>query len=179
MSDSLRDRRLIFLVGGRGSGKSTVGQLLAAHLRWQFVDADVMMEAQAGRTIAAIFASEGEAGFRNREAALLNDLAKRFDSVIATGGGVVLRPDNRIRLRESGICIWLAADPQVLWERIEADPITAARRPALTKLPGLAEVERLLREREPLYREVAHLTVDGSQSPDGAVSSILSAWRSL
>src|SRR5947209_12500962 len=82
---------LIFLIGYRGSGKSTVGPRLAAALGWDFVDADDLIEARAGRSIAAIFASEGETGFRDRESAMLRELAGRGRHVIATGGGIVGR----------------------------------------------------------------------------------------
>lgn len=174
----MTDRRRILLIGPRGSGKTTVGRRLAARLAWSFVDADELLEAREGRSVAAIFAADGEAGFRDRESVLLSELAQKPDHVIATGGGIVLRPENRRTLRVAGFCIWLTADPTTLWARIQADPATAARRPALTPLLGRAEVERLLTEREPLYREVAHLVVDGCQSPDAVVSAILSSWRS-
>lgn len=170
-----RQRRLVFLVGARGSGKTTVGRLFAERRGWQFVDADDMLEAVAGTTIAQIFATAGEMEFRLHEAALLDRLAKRTDCVVATGGGVVLAASNRRTLRAKGYCVWLSADAATLWARIVADPATAARRPALTNLAGPEEVARLLHEREPLYREVAHLIVDAAQSPDDAVSAILSA----
>jgi shikimate kinase len=167
----------IFLIGSRGSGKTTVGRQLAARLGWAFVDADAELEIRAGRSIADIFATEGEPGFRARESEVLGDLAARERHVVACGGGVVLRDEHRRLLRTTGHCVWLTGDPATLADRLAADPTTAARRPALTALAGRAEVERLLREREPLYREVAHWTVatDG-QSPDDVVSSILSAW---
>jgi shikimate kinase len=167
----------IYLVGYRGSGKTTVGRLLADALGWSFVDADDVIEARAGQSIAAIFSAEGEAGFREREAANLRDLSSRDRYVIATGGGVVLRADNRQLLRATGHCVWLTGEPATLSRRLEGDPTTRARRPALTALPGPAEVERLLREREPFYREVAHSVVaTETQSPEAVVSAILSAW---
>jgi shikimate kinase len=167
----------VYLVGPRGSGKSTVGRVLAGRLGWMFIDADDALEKSAGRTIAELFDAEGEAGFRVREADLLGVLAKRERHVIACGGGVVLRPSNRQLLRATGLCIWLTGDSKILCERLSCDPTTATRRPALTELPALAEIERLLREREPLYREVAHLTIatDG-RSPADVVSAILNAW---
>src|SRR5262249_41226273 len=144
----------IYLVGYRGSGKSTVGPLLAGRLGWRFLDADALLEQRAGRTVADVFAAEGGAGFRQREAALLAELAGRERHVIANGGGVVLRAANRRLLRESGYCVWLTGDPATLYQRSQTDPASRGRRPALTGLPGPAEVERLMREREPLYREV-------------------------
>jgi shikimate kinase len=170
-------RERVYLIGPRGSGKTTVGRLLANRLGWEFVDADQQLEARAGQSIAEIFASEGEVGFRSREAELLGELTGRENHVIACGGGVVLRPENRARLRTGGFCIYLTGDSPTLFGRIACDPATADRRPALTGLPGALEIEQILREREPLYREVAHLSVatDG-RSPADVVSDILSAW---
>jgi shikimate kinase len=168
---------LIFLIGFRGSGKSTVGRLLADRLGWTFLDADVELERRAGRTIAELFAAEGEAGFRDRESALLGELAGLREHVIATGGGVVLSPANRQRLRDSGHCIWLTGDPTTLFQRLQGDASTRDRRPALTALPGPDEVEQLLQAREPLYREVAHLIASTEeQSPEAIVSTILTRW---
>jgi shikimate kinase len=173
------DPNRIFLVGYRGSGKSTVGWRLAAALDWEFADADLILEERAGRSVAAIFAEDGEAGFREREAANLRELAAWPRHVIATGGGAVLRPDNRELLRTSGWVVWLSGDPTTLWQRIERDPATQVRRPPLTEQSGPAEVEALVRAREPHYREVAHCEVaTAGKSPDEIVSAILSAWTS-
>jgi shikimate kinase len=165
----------LFLIGPRGSGKTTVGQLLAGRLRWEFVDADDVIETAAGRSVADVFAAEGEAGFRQRESEALQQLIGLDRHVIACGGGVVLRPENRQLLRQSGHCAWLTGDPATLCRRLEGDPTTAARRPALTALPPTEEMARILAEREPLYGEVAHFAVatDG-RSPDEVVSAILS-----
>ncbi len=154
----MRERRL-FLIGYRGTGKTTVARLAAVRLGWDWCDADEVIEEQAGKTIRAIFAEEGEAGFRDREAAVLAELCRRDRHVIATGGGVVLRPENRARLREAGRVVWLTADAETLWQRMLADPETAERRPPLT-VGGLAEVEELLRRREPWYRACADEVVD-------------------
>src|SRR2546430_46989 len=101
---------LIFLIGYRGSGKSTVGRVLAARLGWDFVDADVVLEERYGHTIRDIFAAEGETGFRNKESTVLADLCTRTKTVIATGGGVVLRHENRVRIKKCGFVAWLSAD---------------------------------------------------------------------
>src|SRR5262245_54311263 len=122
----------ILLVGYRGTGKTTVGRLLAAALGWDFFDADDQIEAAAGRTVADSFAAEGEPGFRDREAAALAELCLGANRVIATGGGAVLRPANRELLRRAGFVAWLTAPPAVVWERLQTDPTTAARRPNLT-----------------------------------------------
>ena len=165
----------LFLIGYRGTGKTTVGRLLAERLGWEFVDADVLLEARAGRSIRQIFADEGEAEFRAREAEVLTELCRRQRHVIATGGGVVLRPENRSSLAAAGFVVWLAADTATLWRRLQDDTTTAERRPTLT-VGGLVEIEELLRVREPLYAECAHFTVDtAGRSPADIVESIV-AW---
>jgi shikimate kinase len=169
---------LLFLVGYRGSGKTTVGCLVAERLGWDFLDADSVLEGRCGRTIREIFAAEGEAGFRDKEAAVLADLCARTKTVIATGGGIVLREENRQRLNRHGFVAWLTADPATLLARIHADPTTAERRPALVG-GGPAEVEQLLAVREPLYRACADVVVPaGALSPQQAADAILAAWNS-
>jgi shikimate kinase len=148
----------LFLIGYRGTGKTTVAELVARRLRWEYIDADPVLESRHGRSIAQIFADEGEAGFREKESELLAELCAGERRVIATGGGVVLRPDNRARLRDAGLCVWLTADPPTIAARLATDPATWARRPNLT-VGGLAEIEELLKIREPLYGECADWTV--------------------
>src|SRR5262245_52270763 len=136
----------IILIGYRGTGKTTVGRLLAERLGWEFADADDHIEASAGRSIAAIFATEGEgeAAFRDYEAAAIRELCQCERIVIATGGGAVLRPDNRELLRSAGFVAWLTATPETIWERLRGDPTTAARRPNLTPAGGIDEVRALV-----------------------------------
>jgi shikimate kinase len=147
------------LIGYRGSGKSAVGQLLAETLGWTCVDSDLLLEAREGRSIRQIFAEEGEGRFRDLESSLLAEICQREKQVIATGGGVILRLDNRHRLKQYGTVVWLTADPATLWERLQSDAATADRRPDLT-VGGIAEIETLLRIREPLYAECAHIVVE-------------------
>jgi shikimate kinase len=169
----------VFLIGYRGSGKTCVARLLAERLGWQWVDADAVLEERAGRSIREIFATDGEAAFRHLEAELLADLCRRNHHVIATGGGVVLRTENRRLLRELGQVVWLQAPASELWQRIQRDAATAERRPPLT-VGGLAEVESLLRAREPLYAETAHLSVDTTgRAPADIVDAILQAAGGL
>ncbi len=167
----------LYLVGYRGTGKSTVGRLLADALDRPFVDLDERIEADAGRNIAAIFVDEGEAGFRDRETAALR-AAAGMNSIVATGGGVVLREENRRVLKSTGFVVWLQAPAAILWERIRADTLTAARRPNLTS-GGLAEIVELLAVRERFYREVADAVVDaGAASPEAVTDAILNCIRS-
>jgi shikimate kinase len=163
----------LFLVGPRGSGKSTVAALLARRLGWDWVDADALLEARAGCSIRDVFAREGEAGFREREAALLAELCGRPRHVIATGGGVVLRPASRERMRQAGVVVWLSGDVQALWQRIQADASTVGRRPNLT-VGGAEEVAQVVAAREPLYRACAHHVVDTTgRTPDEVAGLVL------
>lgn len=163
---------LIYLIGYRGTGKSTVARLLAERLGWQWIDADAELEGRFGKSIRQIFAEEGEAGFRDKEAHILEALSQRRHCVIATGGGGVLRPENRARLRQ-GRVVWLRAEPEVIWQRLQTDPSSAQRRPNLAQ-GGLAEIEELLKQRNPLYEECAELTFDTSrQTPEQIVEQIV------
>jgi shikimate kinase len=165
----------IFLIGPRGSGKTTVASLLAEKLGWQWADADDVLESRAGRSIREVFAAEGEGGFRDREAEVLAELSQREQHVVATGGGAILRQTNRERL-QSGWVVWLSADPQTLWERLQGDDSTTARRPALS-VGGLEEIVEVLRGRESLYRTCADFTVQtAGRAPVAIADEILAAW---
>jgi shikimate kinase len=171
--------RLVFLVGARGSGKTTVARLLADRLGWEAADADELLERRAGRSVRDVFAAEGEAGFREREAQALAELTDRSALVVATGGGVVVRADNRALLRR-GWVVWLRADPETLWQRVREDAGTARRRPPLTSLSGGEELALVLRDREPLYRACADLVVDtAGRGPAEVADAVLAAWPGL
>lgn len=163
----------VFLIGYRCTGKTTLAELLAAALGWQWTDADQVLESRHGRTITEMFEQGGEQGFRALESVLLEELCSSSGQVIATGGGAILKPDNRARLKASGHVVWLQADPATIWQRLQKDPTTAARRPNLTT-GGIAEIEELLRSREPLYRACAHSSVDtANRSPDEVLRLVL------
>ena len=147
----------IFLVGLMGAGKSTIGRQLARRLNMDFHDSDQTIEARTGVDIPRIFDIEGEAGFRRREQQIIDELTRLDGVVLATGGGVVLDADNRACLRERGLVIYLKADPGQLLERTERD----TQRPLLQQGDDrLGRIRQLLDEREPYYREVAHLIID-------------------
>ncbi len=141
----------LFLVGMMGAGKTTVGRRLARRLERPFVDADRELEARLGVPIPTIFELEGEAGFRRREAAIIDELSLRAPIVLATGGGAVLDPANRARLRERGRVVYLRASVGDLWHRLRRDKV----RPLLRAPDPRARIEELVRLRDPLYREVA------------------------
>jgi shikimate kinase len=152
-------RRGVALVGYRGTGKSTVGRILAERLEWRFADADHEVEARAGRPIARIFAEDGEAGFRDLEEQVLADLTALPNTVIATGGGAILRSVTRDRLRSFGLVVWLTADAGTLAKRLARDPRRLEIRPALTSVGTLDEIADVLAARLPHYREVADLEI--------------------
>ena len=171
--------RFLFLIGFRGSGKSTVGRLVAERLGSDFLDADEVLDRNAGRTIREIFREEGEAGFRDRESAVLAAVCAGSPCVVATGGGAILREANRGLIKSRGFVAWLTAEPNSLWRRMQGDPTSADRRPPLAG-GGLAEVEQMLAIRNPLYRECADVEIPVAMlSPEESANAILAAWNSL
>jgi shikimate kinase len=166
--------RGVVLVGYRATGKSTVGRLLAGRLGLPFHDADPVLEARHGRPIRTIFTELGEPVFRDWEHQVLADLTAGPPCVLATGGGAVLRPENRALLRGHGFVVWLSAPPDVLAARLAASPGGLADRPALTPAGTRAEIAEVLTARMPLYREVADAEVatDG-RTVDDVVAAVL------
>ena len=167
----------VTLLGYRGTGKTTVAAGLARRLGCLWWDADIELERRVGTTIASFLRDHGEPHFRDEESGVLGELLATPEGVLATGGGVILRPGNRERLRERGGCVvWLTAPSPILRRRLAADPTTVSRRPGLTGADPLAEIESILAAREPLYRECADVVIDASvASPDEVVESILRA----
>ena len=146
----------IFLVGPMGAGKSTIGKLLAAQLGLPFADSDKVLEERTGADIPWIFDVEGEEGFRRREHAVLHDLCKGEPQVIATGGGIVLLPENRQLLIANGLVVYLCASLDQLVERTSKN----SNRPLLQVADPRAKLLEILAQREALYREVADLVCD-------------------
>lgn len=165
----------IALIGYRGTGKTTVAQLLAKHLQQDWIDADVELEERAGKTIAEIFQESGEAGFREIESEVVADLCQREKLVIALGGGAILRESNRSCMAKCRAVVWLKASVETISERILGDPTTAERRPNLTNHGGRTEIEEMLVQREPIYRACATLEVDTDNKAPAEIAEEIAA----
>ena len=152
-----------------GAGKTTIGKRLARALKRRFVDCDHEIERRTGARIPLIFEIEGESGFRSREKRVIDDLTQEESIVLATGGGAVLDPENRIALASRGLVVYLSAPIELLVARTRND----ANRPLLQVANRSEKMREIIRQREPLYREIAHLTIDtGAQSMSDIVNTI-------
>jgi len=149
----------IFLVGPMGAGKSTVGRLIAEKLHYQFVDSDHEIEARTGASIPMIFDIEGESGFRDREEQVIDELTQRSEVVLATGGGVVEREENRQHLRSRGFVVYLQSPVESLIQRTKHD----RNRPLLQTENPAKVLTDLMIKREPWYIEMADLVIETQQ----------------
>jgi len=166
-------KRLIVLVGMMGAGKSTIGRRLAARLNLAFVDADTEIETAAGMTIPEIFELHGEPHFRDGEARVIARLLDGGPAVLATGGGSFMREETRRRIAEKAVSVWLKADPDIIMRRVKR----RADRPLLQTPDPAATVDRLLREREPVYQH-ADITIASRDVPhDKIVDECLDALQ--
>ena len=142
-----------------GAGKTTLGRQLARRLDKRFIDADHELEARLGVSIPTIFEIEGEAGFRDREEALIAELTELSGIVLATGGGAVLRPSSRSQLKANGTVLYLHAEPETLWQRLR----NSRHRPMLKTADPRNRLVELYRFRDPLYREVASHIIESDR----------------
>lgn len=156
----------IFLVGPMGAGKTTIGRQLAQILGLQFDDTDQEVQRRTGVDIPTIFEFEGEAGFRSREAQVVNELTQADGQVLATGGGAVLDPDSRRHLAARGVVVYLHCTPEQQYERTYKD----RNRPLLQTGDALGRLRELMEVRDPLYREVADFTVSTENRSAAAVA---------
>ncbi len=138
-----------------GAGKSTIGRRLAESIGSHFCDSDQEIEKRTGVSISTIFDIEGESGFRDREATVIDDLTQQQNIVLATGGGAVLRQENRTRLAARGLVIYLYATAEQLYRRVRLD----RSRPLLQNGDPQGTLQQLLQQRDPLYREIADLVI--------------------
>ena len=160
----------VFLIGMMGVGKTTVGKNLAKQLGYRFCDTDVLIETVANQTISNIFASTGEASFRELESQILSEVSAYTKTIIATGGGIVLKQMNWSYLRH-GLIVWLDADVDLLLERLKED----STRPLLQEVDPEAKLKSLLEERTHLYRQAdLHICLKAEQTPEAIAQQIIS-----
>ena len=175
---------MLILIGYRATGKTTLARLLGERLQMRVVDTDLLIEQKAGQTIAEIFAERGEATFRDYESQVIAELLRGEPLVIATGGGLPVQPANRELLKSAGkkgalrpvTVVWLKASPETILRRMTGDPATESMRPQLTNLPPLAEIEHVLNERLPVYREIADLEVDTDNASLPELADRIALW---
>jgi len=189
-----RRRQVLALIGLRGSGKTTVGRILAEKIGCSFLDTDAEIMRRAGRSISEIFAESGEQEFRRLERALIGELNGELDSelggelggeqrgrirlVLSVGGGAVLHDENVAVLRSIATVVWLTAPPRTLWHRVSADATSDATRPPLTEQEGLAELQGLLRVRRRRYEASADVTIDTcGKTPEAVAAAVRSATQ--
>jgi len=167
-------RNNIVLIGFMGSGKTSIGRLVAHRLGFQFIDTDAVIVERAGMQIPAIFSQHGEPWFRDQESAALRSLGIVNRAVISTGGGIVLRPENRDLLRELGFVVWLTASEDVIFERVSRNK----KRPLLQTTDPRQTVHDLLEQRRPLYTGAAQFTVDSTHlGHEAAADEVISEAR--
>lgn len=159
----------IFFVGLMGSGKTTIGRALARKLNLHFIDSDHEIEKRTGVSVPTIFEIEGEGGFRDRESEVIADLVTSKNLILATGGGAVLREQNRELLKRNGTVVYLRAPVEELFARTSRD----RNRPLLQTADPMARLQELFVLRDPLYKETAHVTIDTNrQSVQQLVSDL-------
>lgn len=154
----------IFLIGPMGAGKSSIGKRLAKRLNREFYDSDHLLEEKTGVTITTIFELEGESGFRDRESKVLTELSRQNDCVIATGGGAILRTENRALMSESGVIVYLSASVDTQLKRTLHDK----SRPLLENSDRHARLVELARNRNPIYELLADISIETDAQSIGA-----------
>ena len=168
-----RSIRNIALCGFMGTGKSSVGRLVAEQLRFAFLDTDTVIEARAGKTIAQIFAEQGEAAFRELEEKIVKELELRDRTVISTGGGLVVNPDNMASLKQHAFVVCLWARAETIYERVK----NQNHRPLLQEAKPLEKIRELLTERTPFYKQANVLLNTEIRSPREVAQQVLHQFR--
>ncbi len=161
------------LIGFMGAGKSSVGHAVADRLRFDFLDTDELIESQAGKSIAELFAEAGEPAFRERERQVVQQLSQRTRTVIATGGGLPASAQNLADLRAHSLVVYLWASPEMLWERVRFQ----AHRPLLHDPDPLARIRTLLTARDPFYRQADVLVNTERRAVIEVAQHVISQFR--
>ena len=157
----------IFLIGYRCTGKTSTGKLLADALNRKFLDTDHVLESTCATTIADMVKLHGWDYFRKKETEILKSIELKDNPIVATGGGIVLAPENRSFLKKHGLIVYLYATAQVLTQRIGQDKANTDQRPNLTDENLCVETAKMIEKRTPLYKELAHLSIDTEKyTPD-------------
>ena len=164
ISDSLDKTPNIYLIGYRGSGKTSVGKMLARLLNRPFLDMDAEAVQAAGASIQDMVAHHGWDAFRRLESNIVKQMALRSGHIVATGGGVILDADNIRRMKSSGRVIWLRIKPETARNRISQDPATPGQRPGLTTAGCMVEIASVMQHRAPLYEQAADMMVDADDA---------------
>ena len=168
-----RTIRNIALCGFMGTGKSSVGRIVAQQLHFDFLDTDAVIEARGKRTIAEIFAEKGEAEFRELESGIVHEIASRDHTVISTGGGLVVNPGNLASLKQHALVVCLWASPETIWSRVKSQ----SHRPLLADPQPLEKIRELLKERAPFYKQADVLLNTELRSTRDVAQQVLHQYR--
>lgn len=161
---------MFYIIGPRGSGKTTIGKKFAESKGYQFVDTDKLILEKAGKSIAEIVEQHGWDYFRQLETDVLKSITQS-DMIVSTGGGLVLAEENQQIMRNNGTVIYLNTHPEVLAKRLAAEP-QADQRPSLTGKSFVEEIEEVMQQREPIYRATAHHIIDAAQPVDDIIAQL-------
>ncbi|WP_272669885.1 shikimate kinase AroL [Providencia sp. PROV060] len=161
---------MFYIIGPRGSGKTTIGKKFAESKGYQFVDTDKLILEKAGKSIAEIVEQHGWDYFRQLETDVLKSITQS-DMIVSTGGGLVLAEENQQIMRNNGTVIYLNTRPEVLAKRLAAEP-QADQRPSLTGKSLVEEIEEVMQQREPIYRATAHHIIDAAQPVDDIIAQL-------
>lgn len=172
------ETKSLFLTGYRACGKTSVARRLAQRVGAKWLDLDAEISRTANQTIAQIFEEGGEESFRDLETAKLASVTKLPPQIVSLGGGAILRSQNREMIRESGHCVWLAANVETVVNRLNADKASISQRPGLTDLSLVDEVQEIMMKRTPIYQSVADFKVDTDDRTVDQIVDLIIEWRS-
>ncbi|MTB67468.1 shikimate kinase AroL [Providencia sp. wls1943] len=161
---------MFYIIGPRGSGKTTIGKKLAENTGYQFIDTDKLILEHAGMSIADIVQQQGWDYFRQLESQILASIEPQ-KAIVSTGGGIILASENQQVMRDNGTVIYLRSTPEILAQRLAAEP-QAEQRPSLTGKSLLEEIEEVMKQRDPIYLSTAHHVIDANQSIDAIINQI-------